>query len=191
MHVDPINGVALVLLDIPEDARPKRIATECGVNISPVAPAQVIVFDPTGSDIAYPAVHGCLPDGFHVIGVLNGDGAFPDTVGRLDIRIIFDPHQKSDEPWVLDAHPVIWADGCPICGDLAGAQTDAYEASEIQAELQVVSDWSPKEWEAPTECQPPDDEEEEEEEEEGEGEPRVIDMPRRFIYDDLMSPGDN
>lgn len=174
MHFDPATGVAVIPLDVAEGSRPKQIETPCGVIVSPVVPAQVIVRDRDLPPIVFDAVHGKLPDGSSVIGILNESGAWRDTAEELTVRIISDPYQKSDCHHVFDTEVVIWTGGCPICGDVTVEDLDAFDppADEDEDDDDPADDWKKG---------PPDDDDE----------PPTYPLPRRFVYEDLVKPSCN
>jgi len=163
MYFDPEVDVALLVLDAEEGKPLRKIETPCGVVISPAAHAHVILCQEDDRDLVYDAAYGSLPDGTIVVAVKNDSGTFPEGTS-VNVRLILDPYQQGDEPWVLDASPVAWADGCPICGGLGG--------EDLEDEDPDDEGWDP------------DDDGEDDQ-------PPVNDMPRRFVYDELMKPSNN
>lgn len=167
MYFDPEVGLVLITIDADEGVPLRKIETPCDVVISPAAPAQVILREEDGRDLVFDAAYGSLPDGAVVVAVKNDSGTFPEATS-LRVRVILDPYQAGDEPFVLDADPEAWADGCPICGKLGGDGSD--------------DDWRPDD-----QGEDPDAGGDEPEDED----PPVYPMPRRFVYDELIKPSNN
>jgi hypothetical protein len=198
---DPTRGLAIITLDVAEGTDLERIKTPCGVVVSPAAPAEVILRDESCRDLVYDASYGQLPDGTIVVAVHDDSGTFPLDQDQVRVRVVLDAYQDADEPWVLDAQPVAWGGGCPICGeldeiDLAGSGgDDAGESDEDE-------DDDDQFWRGGD----VDDDVDDDGDDEGpwthrggglprageeETPPDVVPMPRRFAYEDLIPPSPN
>jgi hypothetical protein len=140
MFFDPSRRIALVLLDVEDGTSLHEIKTECGITVSPVAPAELIVYvSDSHCKVVFEAVYGALPDGTLVVAAKNGSDAFPCPLSEPDLKVklILDPYQaKCDDVDVVEPKLVLWMGGCPLCGKLDPDEVDQFEVDEDDPEEQ-------------------------------------------------------
>ncbi|MDA4133384.1 MAG: hypothetical protein OK454_09730 [Thaumarchaeota archaeon] len=184
MFFDASRRIALVLLDVEDGTSLHEIKTECGITVSPVAPAELIVYvSDSQCKVVFGAVYGSLPDGTLVVAAKNGSDAFPCPLSEPDLKVklILDPYQaKCDDVDVVEPKLALWMDGCPICGKLTNEDVDEFEDDDAGDDRdddgggggddEPAKDWTPDGG--------------------GEEEPVEVEKPRRWTLD-MLQPSNN
>lgn len=120
--------VVAFTIDVEDDDDIKKLETPCGITVSPLGTAELIVHNDDGTRIVFDAVTGMLPNYTTVVAIKDSDGAFPDGDSH-DIRIVFDPFTPVDGPRIERFKVTLVTDPCPLCG--RGIESGEHTGSEV------------------------------------------------------------
>ena len=123
---------SLVLLDVEDGTSLHEIKTECGITVSPVAPAELIVYvSDSQCKVVFDAVYGSAPGRDARGRREEWLGCFPLPPLEPDLKVQADPgsptRPKCDDVDVVEPKLALWMDGCPICGKLTNEDVDEFE----------------------------------------------------------------
>ena len=125
--------VTILLTDTEDDARVQLITLKCGIQVSPVTSAEVIVYD-VAARIVFDADYGLLPNGDVVVSIRDSHEVFP-TEDTIELKLVFGPYSEFEEHTVLiGKFTKIPADECPLCGPGVCGEEESEDSEDEDSE---------------------------------------------------------
>lgn len=133
------NEYLILPTQTEEGENPQTIETECGLLISPVASADVILTGPDGVRVVFDAVYGRLPNGVVVVAVIDNEDVFPANDDELDLKITLDPFIAEDDFHEVDhvTAVALVSDHCELCGFDCGGDLEEGDDTDLDPETDI------------------------------------------------------
>lgn len=109
--------VVLYTINVQDDEKMAALETECGLTVSPISPAEVIMYD-GGAKIVFNAYTGMLPNYTTIVAIKDDQGML-DNAKTLDVKLIMEPFTSGDMTRVERIQADLVIEPCPLCGKTA------------------------------------------------------------------------